>query len=155
MFSLHVLDYIILTDELLTTLRALVVLLFTVLRDSCLLCCQSVESPHGALRPVKQPLSGFSHQMDWQPCCSNCTLAGSQHSTGLSLQLTITGDSRQLQEGGLGGLGTPLISLPSFHLIGGTHLNHLFAFLNAIFICQIWYLCFAGVGFTVSWDLLN
>lgn len=30
MFSLHVLDYIILTDELLTTVRALVVLLFNI-----------------------------------------------------------------------------------------------------------------------------
>ena len=51
------------------------------------------------------PSLAFSHQMDWQPCCSNCTIASSQHSTGLSLQLTITGDSRQLQRGVQGGQG--------------------------------------------------
>ena len=91
----------------------------TVHRDSCLLCCQKVESPLGASkqseapdgptpatptrrpgRPVTQLLSRLSHHMDWQPCYSSCALVISKHSIGLLSQLTITGDSGQLQRVG-------------------------------------------------------
>ena len=81
-------------------------------------------------RPVMQPLSRISHHMDWQPCCSSRTLASSERSTGLLLQLTITGDSGKLQEEGFRGLEAPLFCCPSFHFVWGTYLNTIFAFLK-------------------------
>ena len=106
-------------------------------RDSCLLCCRSVESPPRASRqgeapagprsatptdrpgrPVTQPLSCLSYHMDWQPCCNSYTLISSQHSTGVSLQSTNKGDSGQLHKG-IGGLGAPLINSHSFCFMGG------------------------------------
>ena len=39
----------------------------------------------------------------------------------------MTGDSQQLQRGGVKGVGGPLMSFPSFHFIWGIYFNTIFA----------------------------
>ena len=70
----------------------------TVCRDSCMLCCRSVEYPPGASRQGEAPAGPIPATPTGRPGI-------------LSLQSTIKGDSGQLQWGGEGGW-RPLYSAP-------------------------------------------
>ena len=138
-------------------------------------CCAADKlspllGPHDRVKPqlgpvLPLPLVGLADQSCNPSPAFLITWTGSHvavvaHSPVCSTQLDCH-FSQQLQatlekyRGGVRGLEAPWISSLRVPLIGGTYWNPLFVFWNATIIHQIWYLCLAGVGFTVSWGWLT